>query len=223
MKLFALVDTSTNTIEVGPRDWNVKFWNRFLVKQNIEFKDYPSEIPTVKFDIPGTNYVILPVNLGAIPTMDTFYQQPAGPFYTINANNIDAVYQIGNKSLDAIAYKIKQDATDARFKKEIAGVDVNGMSIPTDRQSQSLITGTRLKSDNDNSRSFNWKGSNGWITLDRTAVVALSDAVFDYVEGCFDIEHNLHNAVDDAITNNSGDFSATVTALRAIDIEAAFA
>jgi len=222
MELYALVNTSTNKIEVGPRDWKVSFWARFLNEQNVEFNDFPREAPATKLDISGSNYSIVPVDLIDPPTMDDFYQQPSGPFYTINPNIIHGHYNIGEKPVDQIGYKLKQDITSVRFNKEIAGTEYNGMMITTDRQSQSLITGARVKSDNDNSKTINWKATNGWVTLDRAAIIAISDVVFDYVETCFDTEKQLHEAVDAAITNNTGDYAATITALKAIDIEGTF-
>jgi len=221
MELFSLVNTATNKIEVGPRPWKIAFFKKFLDSKDVVFDDYPRNPITEKLVIPNSNYVILPTTISDPPAMDSFFQQPAGPYYTIGSNSVTGAYTIGTKYIDQIAYKMKQEATAKRYDKEISGVEVGGMNIATDRQSQSLIVGTRLKSDQDNTKTFNWKGTNGWTTLDRATIVFVSDAVFDYVESCFDIEMGVHNSVDTAVTNNPI-YADTVTALKAIDIEAAF-
>jgi len=222
MNYFALVDTSTNKIEVGPRSWNIKFWKRFLTEQNITFDEFPHIEPTEKFIIPSSTYVILPTFINNPPAMDDFYQQPAGPYYTIGEDSITGIFQIGEKSIDSIVSRLKQEATAVRYKVEVSGTSVNGTIIPTDRESQSLITSVRVKSDNDNSKVFNWKGENGWVTMDRNAVVFFSDTIFDYVEDCFDKEKLLHEAIDSAVTDNIGNYEDTITALQAIDINDTF-
>ena len=221
MELFSLVNTATNKIEVGPRPWKIAFFKKFLDSKEVEFDDYSKNPPSAKVLITGTTYVILPTIISDPPAMDSFYQQPSGPYYTIGSNSIAGAYTIGTKYIDQIAYKMKQKATTNRYAKEILGTTTSGMDIATDRQSQSLITGARLKSDQDETKTFNWKGTNGWVTLDHAAIVFVSDAVFDYVESCFNIEMDLHAAIDTAVTNNP-DYNNAIVALKAIDVDTAF-
>jgi len=216
IKYYALVDTTDNKIKVGPRPWNTIFWNKFLIDNNIDLPDFDQNEPSEKIIIPDSNYVIFPVILADPPDMDSFYQRPSGPYYAIGVDDIIGHYTIAEKPISEISYMIKQKATEYRYEKEIKGCEFNSIKLATDRESQSLMTGVRLKSDVDNTKTFNWKGGDGWVTIDHTAIVALSDAVMDHVESCFGLEMDVHQSVDAAETNNSGDYAATITEFKNI-------
>ena len=91
--------------------------------------------------------------------------------------------------------KYREIAT-ARYNAEIAGV--NG--IRTDRESQSLITGAALKAMQDPDYTCNWKGIDGFVTLNATQIIAIADVVRQHVQSCFDHEAELLPLIESATT-----------------------
>ena len=91
--------------------------------------------------------------------------------------------------------KYREIAT-ARYNAEIAGV--NG--IRTDRESQSLITGAALKAMQDPDYTCNWKGIDGFVTLNATQIIAIADVVRQHVQSCFDHEAELLPLIEAATT-----------------------
>jgi hypothetical protein len=79
----------------------------------------------------------------------------------------------------------------ARWEAETAGIDVNGFTVRTDRESQALITGAALKAMQDSEYSCRWKGVSGFIELTAPQILAIADAVRAHVQSCFDREAEL--------------------------------
>jgi len=57
----------------------------------------------------------------------------------------------------------KYELAALRYQHETAGITLNGMTIETDRQSQSLITGAWSFSQLNPAVLIDWKGVNGWV------------------------------------------------------------
>ena len=89
-----------------------------------------------------------------------------------------------------------REIAQARYNAEIAGV--NG--IRTDRESQSLITGAALKAMQDPDYTCNWKGIDGFVTLNATQIIAIADVVRQHVQSCFDHEAELLPLIESATT-----------------------
>ena len=79
----------------------------------------------------------------------------------------------------------------ARWEAETAGIDVNGFTVRTDRESQALITGAALKAMQDSAYSCRWKTESGFVELTAPQILAIADAVRAHVQGCFDREAEL--------------------------------
>lgn len=97
------------------------------------------------------------------------------------------------------AVKIEEIAA-ARYAAEVGGVTMAGMTILTDRQSQSMITGAALQATLDPSYTCKWKTPNGFITLDARTIIGAATAVRAHVQACFDREAELCAKVDAAKT-----------------------
>ena len=85
-----------------------------------------------------------------------------------------------------------------RYEAEIAGVKVNG--IRTDRESRSIMTEMALKAMSDPDYTCRWKGIDGFVTLTAPQIIAMSDTVRAYVQGCFDKEDELLAQIEIAET-----------------------
>lgn len=77
-------------------------------------------------------------------------------------------------------------AADRRFRKEVAGIEVNGISVATDDRSKLMITGARLATMADPEWSTVWHGSDGnTYPVDAVGMIAISDAVQSHVNSGF--------------------------------------
>lgn len=93
----------------------------------------------------------------------------------------------------------------ARYEREIAGVEVNGVTIDTGRDSQALITGAAVAAMLDDEYSLNWKTTAGFIHLTAPEIIAVAQAVRAHVQACFDREGELVALVDAAETKEDLD------------------
>ncbi len=83
-----------------------------------------------------------------------------------------------------------------RYKRETAGVSVQGMAIDTGRDSQALITGAALAAMLDPSYSCRWKTSGGFVEMNGEQIISVASAVRAHVQACFDREAELLQAID---------------------------
>lgn len=92
-------------------------------------------------------------------------------------------------------YKNKELAS-IRYSHEIAGINLSGMTIETNRESQSLINGAWSYAQLNPSVLIDWKGSNGWIQIDATMINLIATAVAKHVQSCFSNEKLLSNLIN---------------------------
>jgi hypothetical protein len=85
---------------------------------------------------------------------------------------------------------------ERRYRAETAGIVVNGMSIDTSRDSQSLITGAALQATIDSTYTCRWKTASGFVDLSAAQILALAAAVRAHVQACFDREAELLGEVE---------------------------
>lgn len=87
------------------------------------------------------------------------------------------------------------DLAARRYQAEIAGTTLSGTRIPTDRETQGKLTSIRVASDADPNYTVRFKSPAGFVTLDRAAIVAVTDAARAYVQSCFDLEDERTTAI----------------------------
>ena len=108
-------------------------------------------------------------------------------------------------TFDELKAQKKVEIASARYEREIAGVEVNGVLIDTGRDSQALITGAALAAMLDEAYSLNWKTDSGFIHLTASEIIAVAQAVRAHVQACFDREGELVALVDAAETKEDLD------------------
>lgn len=108
---------------------------------------------------------------------------------------------------DLVAY-----AADARWRREVGGIVVDGLRIATDDRSKLLIAGARIQAEADPAWSTVWTAADGSRhPVSSAQVIAISAAVLDHVDACF---------------RRQGDVLAAITAgtiTTKAEIDAAFA
>ena len=108
-------------------------------------------------------------------------------------------------TLDELKAQKKAEIASARYEREIAGVEVNGITIDTGRDSQALITGAAVAAVLDDDYSLNWKTEAGFVHLTAPEIIAVAQAVRAHVQACFDREAELCALVDAAETKEELD------------------
>ena len=108
-------------------------------------------------------------------------------------------------TLDERKVQKKAEIATARYARETAGTNVNGVTIDTGRDSQALITGAALAAMLDENYSLNWKTESGFIHLTAPEIIAVAQAVRAHVQACFDREGELVALVDAAETKEDLD------------------
>lgn len=99
------------------------------------------------------------------------------------------------KSVEDVLKAKREDLASLRYQKETAGIDVNGIVVKTDRQSQAMITGASLAAklaiDEEEPFEIKWLSESGPVILNAQEVIGLAQAVRAHVQACFDnqIDH----------------------------------
>lgn len=83
-----------------------------------------------------------------------------------------------------------------RYKRETAGISVQGMAIDTGRDSQALITGAALAAMLDPAYACHWKTAAGFVEMSGEQIISVASAVRAHVQACFDREAELLQVVD---------------------------
>ena len=88
-----------------------------------------------------------------------------------------------------------------RFLRETGGVQFNGATIKTDRESQATVNGAFASLQAGLVSSIDWKAANGvWVTLTLTEMTAIAQAVASHVQASFTAEKQLADQVAAATT-----------------------
>ena len=115
------------------------------------------------------------------------------------------------KSLAELQTAMKAAITERRWAVETGGITLNGAAIATDAATQAKLSGALQLVQDDDTRVLDWKGVNGWISLNAAGVTAIAVAVGLHVQACFTREKEMLAAVTAA---------ETTAALALIDVQA---
>lgn len=87
---------------------------------------------------------------------------------------------------DSWKARLEAYAADLRWRREVGGINVGGVSVSTDDRAKLMITGARVAAAADPSWSTVWYGADGaTYPLDAAAMIAISDAVQAHVNASF--------------------------------------
>lgn len=90
---------------------------------------------------------------------------------------------------------LKTYAADARWRKETAGITVDGVFMPTDRDSQQSIL-THAAVSNNPAMHFHWKMPDGqFVELGPSRLSMMASAVSRYVQRCRSMEATVVESV----------------------------
>lgn len=132
--------------------------------------------------------------LGWLPVADSGSQSAftaaptgvsVGDNVTPNADSVTRTHAL--KSLaECISIKLDELA-NYRYEREVGGIDVGGVAVKTDRETQSILTGARILAKEDAQYTIpSWKVTKGVFTsLDATTIITIADAVAAHVQDSF--------------------------------------
>lgn len=117
-------------------------------------------------------------------------------------------------TLESVKADKLAEVANWRYMREVGGIDVGGVSVKTDRESQATISGAYSSLKDGLIASVDWKTSDGsFVVLGLQEVTAIAQAVAAHVQDCFTKEKTLVEQVNVA---------ATIEAVQAIDPKAIF-
>ena len=97
-----------------------------------------------------------------------------------------------------LVFNVAEAIAARRYIAEVAGTYAGGLPVFTDRTTQNKLTGAALRASRDPTYTVDWKCQTGsFITLDAQRIMAVADAVGDYVQACYSREAALLAAVAD--------------------------
>jgi Domain of unknown function (DUF4376) len=96
----------------------------------------------------------------------------------------------------ALVTQLKGYAAHARYRKETAGITVNGIPIATDRDGQMRAIAAQMMAIADPTTVFHWKKADGsFAQLTADQVIAIGKAVVLHVQACFGAEASISAAL----------------------------
>lgn len=138
--MYALIQN--NQIKVGPRDWRYYFFKQYLDDNNLDSSQLPITEPSDKKVITDT-WKILPVTQIDTPSLQPYFEQLAGPYWTIHTDYITGYYDVAPVSVEAARNSLKQLVTDTRYKIEVGGCsftfsDGTSVTLYTSREDRNV-------------------------------------------------------------------------------------
>ncbi len=145
------------------------------------------------------------------PDYDSETQRLGNPEVVLEGDHAVATYSVIEKTSEEMNAELKaakdakaSDIAAARYEQEIGGVSIQmggaKVTIRTDRDSQSMITGATLKATSDPEYTCRWKTVEGFVAVSSAQIIAVADAVRDHVQASFDREAELMERIECATT-----------------------
>ena len=207
--MYALVHKGR--VLVGPMAWNRGLFEGALVRHNVS-----GHVPRLAPDSNNLPIIydeetqIMPARYET-PEHNTRIQRTYGPFWTFDDGIAVGTFAIKDQDLDMAKANFKNEAAAYRYELEVAGttatVQDTEVTLSTKREDREVFAQRHaLMGDSD---TISWKFAEGWLTLSKTDVATLANAINTHVQTQFDWEVSKNTAIDAA---------ADLTALDAIEI-----
>ena len=103
--------------------------------------------------------------------------------------------------IDGAKAFVRDHFASKRYDFEVGGIDVNGLSVRTDRFTVERIYQARFLAKEDAAFATDWKlGDGTFLTIDATAIIGISDAVTAHLKEVFTKEKTANTSIDAATT-----------------------
>jgi hypothetical protein len=136
------------------------------------------------------------------------------------SNEVRALLQAGGYTIEAYAEPmpdaaaLRAYAAVARWRKEIAGISVGGLTVATDDRSKALIQGAYLQAQRDAAFTAQWKTASGtFMSIGSADIEAIALAVASHIQACFAKEAEVVQDIDDDVIDTFAQIDAAFDAL----------
>lgn len=148
---------------------------------------------------------VLRADYGIVEATTAAGPRPDERYYWVSDHG-DGTYSSEPKDLD-ILRKLKLDEIAAmRWSREVGGIDVGGVQIKTDRESQAQLSSAFASLTGGLIPDTPWKAVEGWVRVTLDDIRPIAGAVAVHVRSCFDWEERAQGVLDKLIadTRESG-------------------
>ena len=204
-----------NKIECGPREYIVTLFQDRLNELGFDLpKDLTSNVRFKTNDEPilTAEWSLLPVTQITSESL-LWYQQPAGPNFTINEDSIFEHYTAADKPIEQIKYELITKVAANRYKKETADIKLKiqdtDIIIEGDRTNKMMVIQIYGIMQDDTVYNFKFPKSQNWLPLTKSDMGLIVAAFITQTQEAFDWENATTNTI-----NAATDF----TALAEIDL-----
>ncbi len=97
-------------------------------------------------------------------------------------------FEVRTKPRDEIIRILTDTLADIRYRKETSGIELEGMKILTDRESQAQLTGAYQSLASGLITQTDWKAADGWMTVTKEQIEPVAKAVATHIARCFAAE-----------------------------------
>ena len=186
---------------VGPMEWNRGLYEGSLKKHGVSNtlpRIAPEQLPYVVND----DAKIMLVE-EVRPTINPMVQYYHGPHWDVSSDTAVATYQVHDTDIESARNNFRQLAAEERWKKEVAGTTVTindiAVTVDTTRENRGLYIQQYSIMDEDD--TINWKFSEAWLSIGKTEVKQIVDAIGSHIQQLFDWEAAINNQINQATTN----------------------
>lgn len=176
-------------------------WNRGIFDGNLQKLKITKLLPRVA-----------PEQLPLVIDADTAiyeveYQRPQhnekihyleGPYWQFTETKAIATYLVKDKPLDSIKGNLKQELSEERWKKEVAGITVTvqgkTVSVSTERGPRDIFL--QRYSVMADEEVIDWKFAEGWVALTKADLGTIVTAILNHVQESFNWEHTKTQEID---------------------------
>lgn len=99
------------------------------------------------------------------------------------------------KTTDEAKAKKLSELAAYRYGVETGGIELNGVAVLTDRESQATLTGVYVTALINPNIVIDWKGADEWIKINKAQVEAVAQVVSTHVQTCFSNERTHAEAI----------------------------
>lgn len=190
-----------NRVLSGPRDWSKVMFDHTLNELGLNFSSVPNNPPSELPFVIDEDTKISACQLTRMPFNEKI-EYLDGPFWDFSELVAVGKFEPVQKSIELIKSDLKGLTANKRYEKETSGVKVTlqgtEVTVSTDRNIrneflQKFLTMTE-------SGTVNWKFNSVWITLSKSEVETVVNAINQHVQTAFDWEFGINQQIDQAST-----------------------
>lgn len=185
--------------------------SRYALVKDGAILEFRNEAPNRdQTKLPAGKPRMLPVVVEERPDHDPAKETLSGPNFVVEATRVVERFTVTAKTLAERKAQLLIALANKRWQVETGGVVFGGMTISTDRDTQSIVDrSVAAFADGDITGTIDFKTAAGFVQIEEATMRAVKAAGAQHIQACFTREKELTAAISAA---------ATHAALDAVDI-----